>query len=49
MNDSGMVRGGERTRHLDRDVNGFTQLHQSTRQTLTERLAFDQFAGDVMD
>src|SRR5438477_5365991 len=44
MNNSCVVRGGERTGHLDRDINSFTQLHWSARQTLTQRLAFDQFA-----
>ena len=44
-----LVRGGERTRHLDRDVNSFTQLHSPAHQTLTQRLAFDQFTGYVMN
>ena len=43
------VGGGERTRHLDRDINSFTQLHSPAHQTLTQRLAFDQFTGDVMN
>jgi hypothetical protein len=49
MNNSCLMGGGERTRNLDRDVNSFTQLHRSTRQMFTERLAFDQFTGDVMN
>src|SRR4030095_15407781 len=38
----------ERTGHLDRDVNSFTQLHSPAHQTLAQCLAFDQFAGNVM-
>src|SRR5438034_3679221 len=34
MDNAGFVGGGERTRHLDRDVNSFTQLHSSAQQTL---------------
>ena len=34
--------------HLDRDVNSFPQLHSPAHQTLTQRLAFDQFTGYVM-
>src|SRR5207249_3570717 len=49
MDDSCFMRGGERTRHLDGDVNSFTQLHRTGRQTLTQGLAFDQFAGYVMN
>ena len=41
--------GGERARHLDGDVNSFTQLHSSAHQTLTQRFAFDQFTGDVVN
>src|SRR6266705_2418404 len=46
MHDTGFVSGNERTRHLDRDVNSFTQLHRSVLQAATQRLAFDQFTGD---
>src|SRR5262249_3777702 len=49
MDNSRLVRGGERAGGLDGDVKSFTQLDRSTRQTLTQRLAFDQFAGDVMN
>ena len=48
VDNAGFVGGGERTRHLDRDVDGFTQLHSPARQTLTQRLAFDQFTGNVV-
>ena len=48
MDNAGFVGGGERARHLDRDVNSFTQLHSPAHQTLTQRLAFDQFTGYVM-
>src|SRR6266550_212340 len=48
MDDSRLMRGSERTRHLDRDVNGFTDLHPPAHQTLTQRLALDQFTGNVM-
>src|SRR5262249_20501453 len=49
MNNSRLVSGGERTRDLDSDVDSFTQLYRSAGQTLTQRLAFDQFAGDIMN
>ena len=49
MDNSRFVGGGERTCHLDGDVNSFTQLHRPAHQTLTQRLAFDQFTGDVMN
>ena len=39
MNNSRVVRGGERTRYLDGDVNSFTQLHPSVHQTFAKRLA----------
>jgi hypothetical protein len=48
VDNAGFVRGGEGTRHLDRDVNSFTQLHSPAHQTLTQRLAFDQFTGYVI-
>src|SRR4029077_15429328 len=48
MDNAGFVRGGERTRHLDRDVNSFTDLHSPAHQTLAPRLAFDQFTRYVM-
>ena len=48
MDNSGFVCSSESTGHLDRDVNSFTQLHPSMRQTFAQRLAFDQFAGYVM-
>src|SRR5205823_7903173 len=48
MDNAGFVGGGERTRHLDRGVNSFTQLHPPAHQTLTQCLAFDQFTGYVM-
>src|SRR5437667_1366231 len=34
MDNSRLMCGGERTRDLDRDVNGFTQLHSPAHQTL---------------
>src|SRR5438034_3664455 len=49
IDNSRLVSGGERTRHLKRNVDSLTQLHRSARETLTQRFAFDQFAGDVMD
>src|SRR5438477_8399305 len=49
MNGSRLMCGGERTRHLDRDVISFTQLHRSTSEAITQRLAFDQFTGYVMN
>src|SRR5437870_5200424 len=49
MDNSRLMSGGERTRHLDGDVDSFTQLHWSPRQAFTERLAFYQLAGYVMD
>ena len=49
MDNSRLVSGGERTRHLDRDVNSFTQLDSAARQMLTQCLAFDQFTGYVMN
>ena len=48
MDDAGFVGGGECARHLDRYVNSFPQLHSPAHQTLTQCLAFDQFAGYVM-
>src|SRR3954452_659006 len=49
MDNSRVVSSGECTCHLNGDVNSFNQLHSAVRQMLTQRLAFDQFAGDVMD
>ena len=43
------VGSSEGTRNLDRNVNSFTQLDSPARQTLTQRLAFDQFTGYVMN
>src|SRR5438067_6069061 len=48
MDNAGFVGGGERARHLYRDVNSVTQLHSPAHQTLTQCLAFDQFTGYVM-
>src|SRR5947199_6557630 len=48
VDNSRLMSSVERTRHLDGDVNSFTQLHSLALQTLTQRLAFDQFTGDVM-
>ena len=48
MDNAGLVGDGERARHLDRDVNSFTQLHSPAHQTLTQCLAFDQFTGNVV-
>src|SRR6184192_1829395 len=48
MDNAGFVGGGERARHLYRDVNSFPQLHSPAHQTLTQCLAFDQFTGYVM-
>src|SRR5882724_7169391 len=49
MNNSRLMGGSERTGHLDSDISSFTDLHSSAHQTLTQRLTFDQFAGDVMN
>src|SRR5262249_11980795 len=49
MNNSRLVSSRERACHLDGDINSFTQLHRSTSQAITQCLAFDQFAGDVMN
>src|SRR5439155_16560604 len=38
MDNSRVVSGGERTRHLDDDIDSFTQLHRSTSQAITQRL-----------
>src|SRR6266550_5180726 len=48
MDNAGFVGGSERTRPLDRDVNSFTDLDSPAHQTLTQRLAVDQFTGNVM-
>ena len=48
MDNPGFVRGGERARHLDRDIDSFTPPPSAARETLTQRLAFDQFARDVV-
>ena len=48
MDNACFVGGDERTGHLDRDVNSFTDLDSPAHQMLTQRLAFDQFAGYVM-
>ena len=49
MNNSDVVDGDERACHLDRNIDSFTDLNSPTPETLTQRLAFDQFTGDVMD
>jgi hypothetical protein len=49
MDNSSLMRSGKRTRYLDGDVNRFAQLHRFAHQTFTQCLAFDQFAGDVMN
>src|SRR5882724_6037889 len=49
MDNSGLVSGGERTRHLHCHVNSLTQLHRSARETLAQCLAFDQLARDIMN
>src|SRR4051794_37302603 len=48
MDNAGFLGGCEGASRLDRDVNSFTQLHSPAHQALTQRLAFDQFAGYVM-
>src|SRR5438067_96027 len=48
MDDARFMSGGKGTRHLDRDVNSFTDLHSPAHQTLTQCLALDQFTGYVM-
>src|SRR5947199_9105708 len=48
MDDGSFVGGGERTRHLDCDVNSFTDLHPNAHQTLPQRFAFDQFTRNVV-
>ena len=49
MNNSCTVRGCEGTRDLDRHIKRFTQLQRSARQTVAQRFAFDEFAGNVMN
>src|SRR4029077_20602857 len=48
MDNSRLMGSGEGTRHLDREVNSFTQLNSRAHQTLTQRVAFDQFTGYVI-
>jgi hypothetical protein len=48
MDNAGFVSGGERACHLDRNIDGFANLHSPAQQTLPQGLAFDQFAGYVM-
>ena len=48
MDNPSFMGGGERACHLDRNIDRFTDLHSPARQTLTQRLAFDQFTGDVV-
>src|SRR5438034_4366821 len=48
MDNASFMGGGERARHLNRHVDSFTDLDSPAHQTLTQRLAFDQFAGNVM-
>ena len=49
MDNAGFVGGSERSRHLNRDVNSFTQLHSPAHETLAQCLAFDQFTGYVVN
>src|SRR6266487_6349795 len=48
MDNAFIVRSGDRTRYLDRDVNSFTQLHRPAREKLAQCVAVDQFTGYVM-
>src|SRR5207302_9069306 len=47
MHDASLVGGGERASHLDGNLNRFIQLHVPACEVLTQRFAFDQFAGNV--
>ena len=48
MDNAGLVGGRERSRHLDCHIDRFVQPHSPARETLTQRFAFDQFAGNVV-
>ena len=39
--------GGERARHLGGNVDGFVQCDWTARETLTQRFAIDQLAGNI--
>ena len=49
MYDASRVRGSECTSHLDSNLNRFTNLYASACEVLTQRFAFDQFAGNVLN
>src|SRR5262245_61766871 len=46
VNDSGLVRAGERARNLDGHVERLMQFELISRQTPPQRLAFDIFGAD---
>ena len=48
MDNAGFVGGRERSRDLDRHVDRFICFHRRARQTLAQRLAVDQFTGNVV-
>ena len=48
MDNPGLMGGGECACYLNRNIDRFTQLHSPAHQTLTQGLAFDQFAGNVV-
>src|SRR5262249_45405962 len=49
VDNTGVVSSDQRTRHLDGDVNSFTQLHRSVLQAFAQRFALDQFTSNVMN
>src|SRR5438876_1105139 len=49
VHNPGLMSGGERAGHLNRDVHSFTNLDSPARETLTQRLALNQFTSDVMN
>jgi hypothetical protein len=48
MDNPSFMSSGERACYLDRNIDSFSDLHSPARQTLTQRLAFDQFTGNVV-
>ena len=47
MHDAGRVRGGERTGHLEGNLNRLMKFHASTGKPFVQCFALDEFAGDV--
>ena len=46
MNDAGAMRGGQRARDLNGNINGLSQAEPGVLQPLTHRLAFDELRRD---